>query len=509
MYNYAQNSLKRVQVYQGETNMKSKIVLPYAPILVESTRSIGYSFESALADIIDNSLGKGATDINVFFSSMYPQYVAVVDNGVGMTEEELEAAMRYGSKSSLDIRDQDDLGRFGLGLKTASLSQCRKLTVITKKDGTINAACWDLDHIIEKCDWSLLCFAGKEARSLPFADKIASYDSGTVVVWQIFDRITDSAANIQKVFDEKIEHARNHVALVFHRFLDNDIINKRIKIAFNNAPVEPIDPFLTSNPATQPLTEQTIRIDGSAIKVKPYILPYASKVSAKDKKKLGELCDLRSNQGFYIYRNKRLIIWGTWFRLIKSQELNKLARIRVDIPNTLDSIWEIDIKKSTASLPDVIKRNLVAIVDNSVGRSEHVYKYRGRSTSKDSLQHVWETIDNRGKFSYQINRDLPIYKVLEDSLNERCRFYLDSFVKTLEDSFPYGDVYYRLAKDENAVDHTGMDFEEVYKVAEDMIAAYKEMGGDVKLFIETMDKIDYFVKYPDVVKKVREDYEDD
>ena len=486
--------------------MKSKIVLPYAPILVESTRSIGYSFESALADIIDNSLGKNGDEINVLFSSKDPQYVAVIDNGEGMTEEELESAMRYGSRSSLDVRDKNDLGRFGLGLKTASLSQCRKLTVITKKNGKYNAACWDLDHIIEEKDWSLICYSHAEAINLPFADHIASYESGTIVVWEIFDRIVDGAANPQKVFDEKIERARSHVSLVFHRFMEVGNVGKKVNIMFNNAPIEPIDPFLTSNPATQPLTEQTLRIEGSVIRVKPYILPYASKVSAKDKRKLGELCDLRSNQGFYIYRNKRLIIWGTWFRLIKIQELNKLARIRVDIPNSLDSIWDIDIKKSTASLPDVIKRNLVAVVENSVGRSEKVYKYRGRSASHDHLQHVWETIDNRGKFQYQINRELPIYKMLENALDENALGYLDSFVRTLEDAFPYGDVYYRLAKDENAVDQTGMTFEEVYKVAENMIDAYRKIDGNIDTFLSTMDKIDYFIKYPDVVKKIREDY---
>ena len=132
--------------------MKSKIVLPYAPILVESTRSIGYSFESALADIIDNSIGKEATKINILFSSKTPQYVAVIDDGKGMSEVELESAMRYGSRSSLDVRDKDDLGRFGLGLKTASLSQCRKLTVITKKvANTIKngSGAILLDYIIE------------------------------------------------------------------------------------------------------------------------------------------------------------------------------------------------------------------------------------------------------------------------------------------------------------------------------------------------------------------------
>lgn len=489
--------------------MESKIVIPNAPILVESTRSIGYSFESALADIIDNCIAKNAKEIYVNYCSRNSQYVAVLDDGIGMSSKELESAMRYGSKSSLAERDKNDLGRFGLGLKTATLSQCRRLTVITKKNSAVSAACWDLDYIIQQNDWALIWYDHHEIEKLMFVDFLNTRESGTVVVWEVFDRISNSAANVQKVFDEKIERARNHVALVFHRFLDNENLKKRVKIYFNNAPVEAIDPFLTENPATQPLTEQILRVEGSAIKVKPYILPYASKVSAKDKKKLGDLCDLKSNQGFYIYRNKRLIIWGTWFRLIKIQELNKLARIRVDIPNTLDFIWDIDIKKSTASLPDVIKKNLVAIVENSVGRSEKVYRYRGRIASQDNLYHMWQTVDNRGKFQYQINRESPIYKMLVAKLDEKELHYMDSFIKTLEDTFPYGDVYYRLAKDENAVEQKGMDFEEVYKVAEDMISAYRSMGGDVKQFLGTLDKIDYFVKYPDVVKKVREDYADD
>ena len=114
--------------------MKDKIIVPYAPVLVESTRSIGYSFETAVADIIDNSISAGATDIRVCFMSKDPQWLCIEDNGYGMTESELETAMRYGSHSPSDVRSKDDLGRFGLGLKTASLSQCRKITVMSKRD---------------------------------------------------------------------------------------------------------------------------------------------------------------------------------------------------------------------------------------------------------------------------------------------------------------------------------------------------------------------------------------
>lgn len=489
--------------------MKDVNMPPFAPVLMESTRSIGYSFESAIADIIDNSIGKKATEVHVNYSSRDPQYVAILDNACGMDIAELENAMRYGSRSSLDPRDSLDLGRFGLGLKTASLSQCRKLTVLSKKDGKMCAACWDLDYIAQKGDWVLITYEQNELKNMLFYEQLAAQTSGTVVIWQEFDRITDGSISPQKVFDEKIERARSHIALVFHRFMDSESVRSRTHIYFNGSKLDPIDPFLSDNPATQPLTERTIRIENSFIRVKPYILPYTSKLSAKDKRRLGDLSDLRQNQGFYIYRNKRLIIWGTWFRLLRQQELNKLARIRVDIPNTLDSIWEIDVKKSTASLPDVVKRNLVAIVENSVGRSERVYRYRGRSVSRDSLTHVWNTVDNRGQFLYQINRDLPIYKLLEQSLSEAGIGYLDSFVKMLEDSFPYGDVYYRLAKDDSSVQTKQLEFEEAYKVASDMIANLQALGMDTKSFLKNMDKLDFFEKYPEVVKKIREDYGDD
>ena len=146
--------------------MEEKIIIPYAPILVESTRSIGYSFEAAVADIIDNSISAGATDIRVRFMSQDPQWLCIEDNGWGMSLDELGNAMRYGSQSSLNVRRRDDLGRFGLGLKMASLSQCRKLTVLTKKNDVVCGACWDLDYIIHQEDWALQFFSEKEIKDM-------------------------------------------------------------------------------------------------------------------------------------------------------------------------------------------------------------------------------------------------------------------------------------------------------------------------------------------------------
>ena len=343
--------------------MNVQVVEPRADILVESTRSIGYTFESALADIIDNSIGNGATHIDVRFSSIDPRYIAILDDGCGMTPDELIIAMRYGSKNVNDQRAESDLGRFGLGLKTASLSQCRKLTVISKKNNVISAASWDLDFIIEQQGWSLKVYDYDEIvnqynKAIPgILEQLNAYETGTIVIWENFDKMLEGASEPDTLFDEKISIARSHLELIYHNFLDKTS-KSPIEIRFNYLPLAAKDPFLTKHPGTQPLSEEYINLEGHNIKVKPYILPYINKLSPSDIELLGTLDDLRNKQGIYVYRNNRLIIWGTWFRLDTKNELNKLARIRVDIPNSLDHIWDIDIKKSTASLPNSIKQNL-------------------------------------------------------------------------------------------------------------------------------------------------------
>lgn len=485
--------------------MKVTILEPYAPILVESTRSLGHSFESAMADVIDNSIGKGAKEINVNFRSIDNPYVAIIDNACGMDENELVAAMRYGSRSSLETRDKNDLGRFGLGLKVASLSQCRRLTVVTKKDDIISSARWDLDFVIEKKNWALIRLENDEIENLPYIDVLKSYKSGTIVIWEDFDRLLNGSTRPQKLFDEKIEIARSHIALVYHRFLN---AVRPLKIYFNGLRVEAVDPFLEDNPATQPLPEQALEVDHRVIKVKPYVLPYVSKLSAKDRRLIVD-SNLKHSQGFYVYRNKRLIIWGTWFKLISQFELNKLARVRVDIPNSLDSIWEIDIKKSTATLPDIVKHNLVAIVERTVGASERVYKYRGRSINSDDIIHVWNLIDDRGSYKYLVNKEVPIYKAFEATLDEKQLNNLDSLIKMVENAFPYGDIYYRAVKGGNNAPPADMEFDEVYKIAVNMIDNLKETGEDVPSFINKMDKYDFFLKYPDVIKAIRKEYENE
>ena len=485
--------------------MRSKTVYPEAPVFLESVRSIGYSFESAMADIIDNSISKKATDIDVYFDSISPMYVAIVDNGLGIPEDELEDAMRYGSKSSLASRERDDLGRFGLGLKMASLSQCRKLTVVSKQEDNIVGAEWDLDNVQ---DWLLKFYNEDECKGLPGYDILCSHESGTLVLWRNFDHI-ETTANPVRLFDKKIEIARKHLSLVFHRYLSSESVGRRLVIRFNNDPLKPIDPFLTSNAATQRLEETHIRMGGSVITVKPYILPYASKLSAKEKRQLEETADLKLNQGFYIYRNRRLIVWGSWMRLLKQEELKRLARIRIDIPNDLDSQWEIDIKKSVASLPEDIKDKLKSIVLKATGRSEDVYRYRGRKVIDDKLEHVWNLIDNRGSVSYKINRDTELFRRVYDSIPESEKSYFNSLMLMLEDSFPYRDVYFRFAKasdkSKDPVSNVISD-EKLLEVGDQMMTMFFQQGLEPQVAFDKLKQIDFFKNHNDVLMQIGASY---
>lgn len=479
--------------------MNVQVVEPRADILVESTRSIGYTFESALADIIDNSIGNGATHIDVRFSSIDPKYIAILDDGCGMTPDELIIAMRYGSKNVNDQRAESDLGRFGLGLKTASLSQCRKLTVISKKNNVISAASWDLDFIIEQQGWSLKVYDYDEMVSqyntaIPrILDELNAYESGTIVIWEDFDKMLEGASEPSTLFDEKISIARSHLELIYHNFLDKTS-KSPIELRFNYRPLAVKDPFLTKHPGTQPLSEEYIELEGHNIRVKPYILPYLNKLTRNDIELLGTLDDLRNKQGIYVYRNNRLIIWGTWFRLDTKNELNKLARIRVDIPNSLDHIWDIDIKKSTASLPNSIKQNLKFIVKRAIGSSERVHINQGNKLINDEYDHVWKLLETKEETFFEINKELLIYKAFLESLSKEQAKQFKALIKLMEATVPFKAAYTLLAKNEVTFDKDYSD------EAKNIIANLSELPGiDSEKLYEELNKIDFFAKYSKVL----------
>lgn len=484
--------------------MNEKILTPFAPNLVESTRSIGYSFETALADIIDNSIGNFASRIDVNFATGENPYVAIIDDGQGMDKETLENAMRYGSNSVLDEREAHDLGRFGLGLKMASMSQCRKLTVITKKNNITSAAIWDLDHIHKTKEWILKVYDQESAKALNLANLLTDRKSGTIVLWENLDKITESPLNFERDFNEKLNHASKHVSLVFHRFMENKKDKNYTEFYFNYLQLNPIDPFFLTHPATQKLEQRKIFLENrTPITVQPIITPYTSNLSVEQRNFLNENHDLNLKQGFYIYRNKRLIVWGKWFRIIRESELNRLAKVVIDLPNSIDHIWTIDVKKSSAEIPGDIKEQLKNIVKATVGKSERVYKYRGRKIKTDDFDHIWNKVENRGKFQYMINRELALYKALESSLDDNQAKLLGNFLSAVEDAFPYDSVYYDKATDVQFIEKS-LETEEVYQTAKDAInqlLTYQSLSES----IQAIKSIDIFNKYPEVIQKLEEE----
>lgn len=338
--------------------MKTKSLPPYAPTLIESTRAIGYSLEAAIADIVDNSIAAGAKNVDIYFFPIDVAYVAILDDGRGMSENEIDLAMQYGSKNPTEQRDKKDLGRFGLGLKTASLSQCRCLTVVSKQDDKLEGRRWDIDHVSEMGDWSLIILDDDEMSQLPQIDELKKYQSGTLVIWQKLDRLKTGEINFELALGRKIDTVREHLSLVYHRYLAGESGITKLKLSINGEKIKPVDPFLTEK-SVQAMDDETLVIQGNKILVRPYILPHISKLSPDEIKTLGGKEGLRKQQGFYVYRNKRLLVWGTWFRMMRQGDLSKLARIRVDIPNTLDDLWTLDIKKSSALPPAEVRKNLI------------------------------------------------------------------------------------------------------------------------------------------------------
>ncbi len=408
--------------------------IPPATSLIYGLRCIGYNFSTALSDIIDNSISAGAKKISVISDpDDADPYLIIFDDGCGMGYKELDNAMTLGSDRSNKEDNDIELGRFGLGLKSASFSQCLKLTVASKRTNGINAMRYDLSKIGSKNDWVMDVLSDAEIDKLPEISLLKEAKSGTLVIWQSFDKIEEESENFKDSFLAVVNQAKKHVEFVFHRFYDE------IDIEFNGHRVERRDPFLSTFPNKQEGRTVPIPVDGEKIIVTPFALPFANSLTEEEKKMLGNPKSIYDDQGFYIYRNRRLIIWGSWLHMDIRSEFNKLARVRVDIPSSLDSLWMLDVKKSSAKIPDKIKKKLQASVKDSVGRSKREVRYSGKKEAEAKCP-LWERIDlHGGKVKYHINRQSsPIYEELCNCLDDRQRFLLNSYLDKVEQYIPKG-----------------------------------------------------------------------
>jgi hypothetical protein len=207
--------------------------------------------------------------------------------------------------------------------------------------------------------------------------------------------------------NEKLSHASKQLSLIFHRYLSGETGSKLV-IEMQGYALKPVDPFMTTHPATQKVDEDIIKLQGKEeIIVQLFIIPHFSKLTVNEREILGGDEGLVRNQGFYVYRNKRLIIYGTWFRLIPHGELSQLMRVRVDLPNTLDKDWKITLDKSDAQLPVALRTGLKELLRNFGKRSVSANRKKGVDLTIDKKEPVWKRVVYNGRIRYQINRDHP------------------------------------------------------------------------------------------------------
>ncbi|OCH60190.1 hypothetical protein A6D98_12470 [Aliivibrio fischeri] len=398
---------------------KYRNVPPRASALLESLRGMGYSIETAIADVIDNSISAQAENISITFHWAYSQsYIAILDDGIGMNEVNLEKAMKLGEISATCKRKEDDLGRFGLGLKTASFSQCRSLTVssITEESG-FQCLRWDLDLLASQTDGSWLLIEGyveqEKFKQLPLLEQ----NRGTLVLWDRLDRSFPSNIT-ERDFLDVIDSVQKHLSMIFHRFIEDGDIT----ISINNRKVFSWDPFAKGHLAKTWATSSTKLVNGNGARIECHVLPKLEMLTNKEAEDLEGVNGWKEHQGFYVYRNKRLLVPGSWLRLggiqkWKQDDIYSLVRIQLDIGNSCDEEWKVDIIKSKVTPPHSIRESLVRYASEARKRAQQTNKKninRNHIISEQTPSSIWNcTSDNH----YIIDRQHDAVVALSEQLS--------------------------------------------------------------------------------------------
>lgn len=477
---------------------------PSAACLSASLRDLGYSLETAIADLIDNSISADATDIQIFCDmSRNPPALIIADNGKGMSEAEVILAMRHGSTDPKIKRAPKDLGRFGLGLKTASFSQCRRLTIASSQNGVRAGAEWDLSQVEDEDDWFMSILDEDEIAALPFIEILE--DTGTIVVWRDLDRLFEDEVGNKRdeIVNEKIAVVERHLSLVFHRFLSGDVKGRRkITIRINGHPITAFDPFCRKNEATQVLPAETVWIDDEAVLMQPYILPHHSRLSASEYDFYQDRSDFISNQGAYIYRNGRLMAWGDWFRLVPKGEATKLARVQIDFPNSLDEDWTIDIKKSRARPPHAVRERLRQIISKITARSVIVHRGRGQRLFQETQAPFWERYADHGGIRFAVNMQHPLIQSLESRLSAENVRALQMLLESVGASLPVEMIYSDYSTNPREVIQTpGGETEVVERLKGLRTALYGNEKGDPEAFLQIVRSTRLFENQMEMAEK--------
>ena len=421
---------------------------PNPEFLIKSIAEQGYSLETALADLMDNSITAKATRIEVLTKiDEEPFTLFLSDNGNGMSFESLKRNMQFPSKSPEETREVNDLGRFGLGLKTASFSQTRCFTVISRKKGTeiFSGLTWDVNHLKNSGKWEIIINSEKEINEIldlyntisdSHLNSSKDYIPNTVIVWKglyKFENFLD-IKNKQEALKQEITNTTSeYLSIVFHKFMERQ--SGRIEIRINNTIVKPFNPFPTTNSSFRALEPLQKEFGNDIVKIQGFVLPNTSVKESKENTNIWTPINksLMDMEGLYIYRADRLILFGGWNGLIKKMPRLQLGRLKIDIGNKVDHLFHLNVAKSQINIPHDLKNSFLrAIVDLKEEAQKEFYNHGLKTFTQKPSEHsselFYKTATNKGVL-LKINEDFPLLKSLKTSINNKQKAELNFILK--------------------------------------------------------------------------------
>lgn len=471
--------------------------------MLEALRGLGYNTATALADIIDNSIAARATSVSLNFCWNGDQStISILDNGTGMSPDELDFAMRLGAINPLDERSVHDLGRFGLGLKTASFSQCRRLTVASCQNGQTSVLRWDLNVIAKSEDdgWHLL--EGVAEGSECLLHSLKAQEQGTLVLWEVLDRIVTKGYSEQDFLDT-LDRVEQHLAMVFHRYLEGS--HPLLRILINGRGVVPWNPF---HLATWASPVEKMFSDAGLVEVQCHVLPHRDRLEQCEYDRAGGPEGWTAQQGFYVYRKKRLLLAGSWLglghgRSWTKEEAHRLARIRLDIPDSADAEWKIDIRKSTARPPVSIRSRLTRLAEDTRRRARQVFAHRGniRARANEPLLEAWRVEHLIDGVRYKVDLEHPAVRAVLDDAGPLLP-QIKAMLRVIEETVPVQRIWLDTAegKDVPQTQFSGEPPAEILSVLEVM---YRNMttrkGMSPAIAKELLLRTEPFQDYPQLV----------
>ncbi|QSX74603.1 ATP-binding protein [Lysobacter arenosi] len=484
--------------------------VPPGASLLQSLRSVGYSLPTAVADIADNSIAAHARVIRLDFVWDGDQScIAIIDDGDGMSETELREAMRPASRNPLEVRDASDLGRFGLGLKTASFSQCRQLCVISKrKGGNLAVRTWDLDYVADRNEWRLLKVITQSAK--PYADVISGLESGTAVVWGKLDRVVNEGTGAQDPvgqtrFHAQIEEVEQHLGLTYHKFIEA----KTLRISVNGSAVRSWNPYLDNALQVIATPIESIEYRGTEILFQGFVLPHKDKLTNEEFERSGGPNGWNAQQGFYVYRNGRLLLCGDWLGLGSPtrwtiREEFRLARISIEIGNTTDADWHLDVKKSTARPPAIVRPRLTHLAETVRERARSVFVHRGRygkrAVPKEEVVRPWHVLSNGSKSRYVINRSHPLVASAISSAGQSVEF--DRLFRLLEQTIPIQQIWLDAVQETTSSAYDDVSLDVIRSDLRCIRDHLEQSGLSPQLAISALRNIEPFMDFPKLIKEL-------